>query len=450
MNRGLLTVLLLLIAGAPSGLVRAANWPSLHNGGNTSTDRQRLPVEWAPDKGVAWTVALPGYGQSSPVVWNGQVYVTAIDGDQKEHCHVRAYDVKTGAKAWEQRFDASVKGKNSYMVSRAAPTPVVDADGVYAFFESGDLHALTHDGKKRWSAALFDAKDKAFDNNHGYGASPTQTEKAVVILVDHKGPSYLLALSKETGKPLWQTERTSRSSWSSPQVTRVGGREQVVVSSGGTVDGYDAASGKQLWSHQGVSGNTICSVAVVGDRVYVGADMSRRDKNEDTAAASNCCLRIVPDAKEGYEVVWKAKKALSHYISPLAHRDHVYYLNQAGILYCLEAKTGTQVYAERTSGPAWAQPIAAGDHLYLFHKDGRTTVVKAGAAFAVVAQNRLWPSDQPPLPKRSYDFDPPSEKDPRPRKPPQEYLDPLVYGVAAIDGAFIIRIGTHLYRVGAP
>jgi outer membrane protein assembly factor BamB len=286
----LLAGLLFLLPAAPPGH-GGETWPSLHNGGNTSINA-RLPLVWSPEKGIAWSAALPGYGQSAPVVWGGRVYVTAVEGDNKETYFVHAYDARTGRRAWEHRVPASVKTKTSYMVSRAAPTPVVDRDGVYALFESGDLHALTHDGKKRWAVALFDAERK-FENTHGYGASPTQTSKAVVVLVDHRGPSYLLALSKETGKPLWKTERKSRSSWTSPQSTRVG-QEQVIVSSSGTVDGYDAQTGKLLWSHTGLSGNGIPSVTVQGDRVYVGASFGQQEKNGEAIAASNCCLRITP------------------------------------------------------------------------------------------------------------------------------------------------------------
>src|SRR5262245_59467503 len=140
-------VFLLLVALGQAG----DSWTSLHNGGDTSMEASNLPVEWSPARGVAWSAALPGYGQSAPVVWAGQVYVTAIDGDSKEWCFVRAHDARTGRLVWEHRFPATVRVRNSYMVSRAAPTPVVDRDGVYALFESGDLHALTHAGKKRWA-----------------------------------------------------------------------------------------------------------------------------------------------------------------------------------------------------------------------------------------------------------------------------------------------------------
>lgn len=40
------------------------------------------------------------------------------------------------------------------MMSRAAPTPVVDEKAIYAFFESGDLIALSHSGETLWKTSL--------------------------------------------------------------------------------------------------------------------------------------------------------------------------------------------------------------------------------------------------------------------------------------------------------
>jgi outer membrane protein assembly factor BamB len=382
------------VAVAQEDTALRGRWPSLHNGGNTSTELQRLPLHWSEAEGIRWQVQLPGYGQSAPAIWDGRIYVTAIEGDQKETCILLVFDLATGTVLWTHRFPATTQMENSYMVSRAAPTPMVDQQGVYALFESGDLHALTHAGQLRWSLSLFDEHDRHFDNAHGYGASPAQTSDAIIVVVDHRGPSYLAAISKMAGQEIWKTARTSRASWTSPKVTQVGDHEQIVISSGGTVDGYDTATGKQLWSHTGLTGNMIISATVQGDRVFVGADVGNREQDAESAQASNCCLRITPDSAEAYVLQWKAQRALAHYASPLAHGPHVYYLNKVGVLYCLDTQTGEEIFAQRTRGPCWAQPIAAGRHLYLFHKDGQTTVIEAGRTFSVVARNRLW-SEEP-------------------------------------------------------
>jgi outer membrane protein assembly factor BamB len=425
----------------------ASSWTSFHNGGNASMASEHLPVHWSPDEGIAWQNQLPGYGQSAPVIWNNRIYVTAIDGDKKEHCLLLCLDAISGHELWRCQFKSTTTMKNSYMVSRAAPTPLVDANGIYALFESGDLHAVSHSGEPQWHRALFDDAEKKFQNGHGYGSSPAQSADAVIVLADHQGPSSLTAISKSSGEILWQTDRTSRSSWTSPHVTQVGKSTQVIVSSGGSVDGYDAMSGKQLWSRPDIAGNLIPSATVVGDLVFVGASESRRGVSPEAAAASNCCLRIRPDMTEGFELLWKANKAVCHYISPLVHDGFVYYVNNLGVVRCLEASTGQEVYATRMGEPCWAQPVAVADRLYFFGKRGVTKVVRAGAAYELLAENRLWPADQPPLPDASYEYTPESETDSRPREASNEYMDPLVYAAVPAGEAFIVRLGTHLFRI---
>ncbi|MDA1038765.1 MAG: PQQ-binding-like beta-propeller repeat protein [Planctomycetota bacterium] len=100
-------------------------------------------------------------------------------------------------------------------MSRAAPTPAVDANRIYAFFESGDLVAVNRDGSVAWSRSL--AQDYGpFKNEFGLAASVAQTADRVFLLIDHEGPSYVVAIAKADGRTLWKTDRTSRVSWSSP------------------------------------------------------------------------------------------------------------------------------------------------------------------------------------------------------------------------------------------
>jgi hypothetical protein len=109
-------------------------WPSFHNGGDTSISAAHLPLHWSPKKNVAWRIELPGYGQSAPVVWKQRIFITAIAGDEKETCIVAAFDANAGTPLWKHEFDAAVRKSNSATVSRAAPTPLVDEDGLYALF----------------------------------------------------------------------------------------------------------------------------------------------------------------------------------------------------------------------------------------------------------------------------------------------------------------------------
>lgn len=440
---------------------QSAPWSGFRNGGNQSLEASGYPLSWSPTQNVAWKVALPGYGQSTPVVGGGRVFVTAVPGRQRAENVVACLDSRTGKTLWERRLPAGTAGDLHDMVSRAAPTPILDGDSLYAFFESGDLVRLAaKDGRVEWQRNLFQEYGE-FKNGHGLGCSPAHTKDALVLLIDHQGPSYLLSVDKRTGATRWKTERPERSSWTSPLVAKQGDREVVIASSSGDVQAYDAGTGEALWKFEGITGNHIPSPVADGERVYVGAAIPRggRAGAPRTPAQSNLALKLVDQAgKPGVELAWEGRRAVCEYGSPTLHRGLLYTVNSAGVAFCVDAATGEEKYSERVDAACWVAPLAIGDHVYFFGRNGVTTVVKAGPTFQKVASNRLWEVDSQPLP--GVDYTPPK----RPERageggpsgggaprgggaPAAGPLDPCVYGVAAAEGRFFIRVGTHLFCV---
>jgi outer membrane protein assembly factor BamB len=429
-------------------------WPAFRGDGSSRSVARDLPLKWSPKENLAWRVTLPGYGQSSPIVWQDRVFLTAVEGPDKEKCIVLAADVQTGKALWRKEFKASQKGKNNPSVSRAASTPVVDGSGVYVFFESGDLIALTHAGEVKWARSLTKEYGE-FQNQHGLGSSPAQTEKAVVVLVEHDGPSYLLAVDKATGKNLWKTDRAKGLSWASPVVTSHEGRTMVLVSSNGSLIAYNADNGQELWRVGDLTGNLIPSATVGDGFVVIGAGEGGLTFDRQAAAKSNCCVRLT--AKEGKpagELAWQGQKVVLHHASPVIHRGYVYLVTKAGMVHCLDLKAGERKYAERLADPCWATPIAAGDHVYFFGKAGITTVIKAGPVFSQVAGNRLWNDDDITVRKKALKDRPEDQFPPLPEQGKKEMeamladaVGEVVYGVAAVDGTFLIRTGTELFCI---
>jgi outer membrane protein assembly factor BamB len=475
--------LLLTFSILAAGDSSAHSWPGFRGDGSGVTQAVNLPIHWSPDKGIAWKADIPGYGQSSPVIWKNKVFVTSIDGPNQERCFVHAFDLGDGKKIWSRAFAATQTLKNYFRSSRAAPTCVVDEHGVYAFFAQGELIGLTHDGDLLWMRSL--VKDYGeFKSYFGLGSSLAQTETAILALVDHDAPSYLVAVDKRTGENQWMAKRGVRSSsWSSPVVAYPNGKPIVILSSSDTVEAHDGETGKLLWKLDGLVGNRIPSANVLGDFVFVGAQVSAHvPMDPKEVSKSNCCLRLTDvDGKPAYERAWRAKKAMSYYTTPLAHEGCVYYVNQVGILHCLDQKTGELLYAERIGGPCWASPLAAGDFVYFFLKKGIVLVIKTGPRYEQVAANSLWkdidepepdppavspsrPAPRPPKPAgagESAGGDRPAGGSPRGPDMPFDfdsmddatknriwsYFDPVIYGAAAVDGSLVIRTGQELFCV---
>jgi outer membrane protein assembly factor BamB len=422
-------LLALMIPAAPAD----GAWPGFRGHGDSAAAGDRYPTKWSPTAGVAWKVDLPGYGQSAPVVWNGTIYLTAVEGEQKEKGYVLALDAKTGKEKWRHTLAPTQKAKSTYTVSRAAPTPCADADRVYVFFEGGNLLALTHAGAVAWERSLVTDYGE-FKGGHGIGSSPAQTADALFVLIDHAGPSYLLAVDKATGKTKWKKDRDGKMSWTSPTIATQGGKPVVIASSNGSVAAYAADTGDEAWKLAGVVGNTLPSATVVGDAVLVGTGAGR-GKEPAKDAKTTCCLTLTEtDGKPGYAVRWTGKAGVANYASPVASGGVGYFVNAVGVLYGYDLKSGRELFAERIGSPCWATPVTAGGHLYCFGKDGTTTVLKPGPTFRVVETNKLW--DGPAKPAA-----PAGEG----KGPGGEYMDPIVYGVAAADGGFYVRTGTALY-----
>ena len=88
-------------------------------------------------------------------------------------------------------------------------------------------------------------------------------------------------------------------------------------------------------------------------------------------------------------VVWVCKRNVPNKPSILLVDDLIYMIDDGGVASCLEAKTGAQVWNERVGGNYSASPIYAGGRIYFSSEEGKTTVLKAGRAFEVLATNHL-------------------------------------------------------------
>ncbi|MBL8825569.1 MAG: PQQ-binding-like beta-propeller repeat protein [Planctomycetaceae bacterium] len=383
-------------------------WPGFRGTGNSLATVENLPVTWDDATALAWSTPLPGYGQSSPVVWGDAVFVTAASGESKENLHVACYDLKSGKQRWKHDLPATQKVAVSDYVTRSAPTPFVDAERVYAFFESGELVALDHTGKEVWQRHLT-TEFGEFKGNHGVGSSLAASHDSLLVLVDHDGPSYLLAVDKATGRDRWKAEREERVSWSSP-IIAAESPSQAILSSNGVVDGYDLATGKRLWRFAGIKGNTVASATITDQAIIIGSS----EGGQQLALPR----KLSGDVAES-SLLWRADDVTSSFASPLVYRDLVFSVNKAGVANCSDAKSGKSLWTQRLPGSCWASPIGAAGRVYFFGKDGVTTVVAAEAKYQRLAENRLT-------------------------------IEGRVYGVAAVSGAFVLRTGEQLICVGQP
>jgi outer membrane protein assembly factor BamB len=368
------------VLSVPSVAAGPAQWTSLRADGQGVARSDRLPLQWSSEQNVRWSAALPGYGQSAPVIWGDAVYLTLAVGDsRKETLRVLCLNLVDGRERWCHDLVPSRIQEVSPYFSRAAPSPVVDADGVVAWFETGDVIALNHAGQRRWHRDTLDG-GRAYEGNHGWGASLAQSKELVFLLQEMKPAGRFLALAKSDGAVRWEHERDGRVSWSSPvAVAEEAGRTRLFISSTGVVEEWDTA-GKRLWREEGLEGNTVACPAVRGEVVYVAGGQPGH---------SRALRRGEAPGPEG-RTQWTASGVTGNFASPLLHRDRVYFVNKAGVASAVDARDGRVLWTERLAEDNWAAPLAWRDRLYFTSKTGVTQVVDANAeAFTVLARNTL-------------------------------------------------------------
>lgn len=430
---------LMVFSGEPGG-----RWPAFLGAGATRVEFNTVPVHWSPTENLAWKRPLAGYGQSSPVIWDGRVYVTTVEGVNKETLHVICLRLDDGEVLWDRSVDSTFPQESSVYISRAAPTPVVDEHGVYAYFESGDVLALSHEGQPRWSRSLSNDYGRP-QNEFGLSGSPVQTADRILILVDDPGPSYVVALSKATGAVLWKTDRKSRKSWVSPALIPFDETVQLVVSSAGSVDGYDPATGKHLWEFGDVGGNTGTTPLAAGNGMFLVSASPGRDGGDAEAARKSNGLMVVERSGDRWQprFVWSNPAPTPSWGSPIVNEGRAYWVNRVGAVYCLDAASGQVDYMERVKQGCWATPIGAGAHIYFFGKDGLTTVLNSGAKFQVLAENSLWSADSPPP---NHVPTPENESEER-RRSAAMFSRPTVYAAAIVNGSILLRTGSQVFCV---
>jgi len=434
MNQRLFLVGLLSFTGGFTSLMHAEEWTKFQCGIAGKIDAAAVPLTWSESENLRWKVEIPGYGQSSPVTWDGHVYVTSISGPKKETCHVSAFDIQSGGKLWTRDFKAASEAENNNYISRAAPSPTVDAQGVYVFFEGGNLLALTHAGEDRWSRDLV-AEFGAVESRHGLAASLEQTDDRLFVWVERQAEPYVLAVEKASGKDLWKVPGIGATSWASPRLIAVDGQQHLVLSAVGSVTGLDPATGQELWKLTGLKSNSTPTPMPAGDgRFLIGATQGRGEGDSGKAAESNGLVAIHKTAEGAYQAdfVWRSKRSTSSFGSPLAHGGKAYFVNSTGVVFCHELETGDELYSSRLADSSWATPLGIGERVYFFGKGGAVAVLSAGNELEKLAENATWEATAPAA----------AETGQRP-----QFGGPVLYAAAYASERLLLRRGDTLYCV---
>lgn len=369
----------------------ADNWPQWRGPAmNGLSNEKNLPLRWTPEENIAWKLALPGVSGSTPIVWRERVFLNVAEGDD---LYLWCIDRTKGVLAWKKLLGSgNVKMRKHNMSS---PSPVTDGKSVYVMTGTGVLKGFDFRGKELWGRDL-QREYGAFGLNWGYASSPLLTDDALYIQVLHgmrtDDPSYVMRLDKATGKTIWKVDRPTNAitespdSYTTPALVRHGKTAELVVTGGDCVTGHDLASGKELWRANGLNPDNNPSYRIVASPVVF---------NEIIYAPTR--VRPLLALKAGgrgdvttSHLLWSTRNG-PDVPTPVTDGQYFYVVNDRGIMWCLDAKTGAEVYAEKRLKPATysGSPVLADGKIYVTNEDGLTSVVRAGPKFEVLAENAL-------------------------------------------------------------
>ena len=411
----------LLVYGA-SGLCCAAavvnaDWPQFRGPQAAGVSANpRVPDTWSATNNVAWRADLPGRSWSSPIAWDGRVFLTAVvnlgeseppkkglylGGNRPEapksehHWRILGLDLETGKVQWEKTVrraapQSPIHLKSSY----GAETPVTDGERVYALFGNVGVFALTLEGREVWSTPL---EPRSTRYGWGTAASPTLHGGRLFLVNDNEDQSELLALDAKTGRLLWRAEREEKSNWATPFVWETGQRTELITSGSGAVRSY-GLDGERLWLFRGMSGIAI-PTPVAGDGLLFVSSGYVGDKLRPLYAirpGAGGDLTLAPGETQNLFIAWSNLVGGPYNPSPLYYEGRLYVLYDRGLVSCYEAKTGAMLYdRERLpNGFAFtASPWAVGGRIFCLSEDGVCYVLRAGDRFELLHTNSLGDDD---------------------------------------------------------
>ena len=377
-------------------------WPQFRGPNSSGIGTGRPPVQFGPDHNVLWKVSV-GPGLSSPIVWNGRIFLTEFDSTNKQLATL-CIDQRTGKILWRRTVAPEAIEKVHEISSPAGSTPVTDGERLYVYFGSYGLIAYDRDGNTLW--------ERRFPNpENPYGAVASPIVAGDLLILNHQGKhAYLLGLNRRDGRTVWKTDRSMlQYGWSTPVHWRHDGVDEILVLGGDfkpnqRLVAYDLADGAERWW---IGGLPPCgkSTPVLGEGlVYFAAPdiileppFEQRDPERAARIYAGNASRVTAVRPGGKgeanqtHIAWSETKGVPGVPSPLYYEGRLYTFLNGGIVYSRLAKTGALLYSGRLGamGYYYASPVAADRKIFIASEDGIVVVLDAGDQLNVLARNKL-------------------------------------------------------------
>ena len=337
-------------------------------------DNQSLPLEWSETKNVLWKAPIPGRGHGSPIIVGERVFLATAD-EEKESQYVICLDRVSGKTLWnEQIHQGGWQDRIHKRNTQASSTLANDGERVFAVFMHDAkiwITALDFEGNTLWQDVASD-----FASHWGYSTSPVLYDELVIVASDHKEGGNITAYNRKTGKKAWNVSRPAIPNYATPVVYNIDGKDQLLVPGCNLICSYDPNTGRENWSIEATTRETIGSIVRNGNLIYASGGYPKHETVCITA--SN-----IP------EIVWISPIRV-YAPSLLAHDGYLYAVTDNGLAHCWDGKDGSLKWREKAGGSYSASPVLVDGRIYVSNEQGDTIVFSPNPEkFELLATNQL-------------------------------------------------------------
>jgi outer membrane protein assembly factor BamB len=372
---------------------KAENWPQWRGPTDDGISNEtNLAVEWSATKNIRWSLKLPGQSGATPAIWEERIFLTSQEGDDVVLMCIGA----DGKERWKRKL---ATGKSRYMRDEgnlASPSPSTDGQYVYTFTGTGDFACFDFEGKELWK---FNAQERygKFQIQWGMHVTPLLHGDRLYLALLHSGGWWVIALDKTTGQEIWKVRRESdaqrecEQAYASPCLGNDGKEDYLIVHGCDYTTGHRLTDGSEIWR----LGDLNLPEKYNPTLRLVSSPVATAGLIVVPTAKSGPVVGVKPDAKGLVKTgspfeQWRRNRDTPDVSSPLVHDGLVYLCREMGVLICMDAKTGKELYQERQHSARYrASPVYADGKIYCTARDGTFTVVKAGPKYERLAENKL-------------------------------------------------------------
>ncbi len=382
---------------------------------------QSLPTEWSEQKNVRWKTPVHGRGWSSPVVADGEIWLTTATEDGLK-MYVMCFDLQDGSIKHDQLVFENTRVQPDFHVTNtyASPTPVLEGDRVYVHFGAYGTACL----RREDCSVIWQRRDLPCNHYRGPGSSPIIYQHLLIFHMDGFDFQYAVALNKETGETVWKKTRDVEygtdngdlfKAFSTPLVISVNGRDQLVSPASMSCVVLNPLTGEEFWRVGYEEHSTTVRPLFDGEKLFLGTGFPR---------SKMMCVRVSgqPELLRGdvteTHVEWIQKQNIGSKPSPILVGNRLFEVTDNGILERIDTRTGEIVWNKRLEGNFSASLVANGEQFLAFNHQGQ------GYVFTV--------EDEPQLLGENT-LDAGCNASP-----------------AIVDNSLIVRTTTHLYRLQQP